>query len=45
MIGWVGPFNVDACMATQDLIHGLGQPQISYGCTPAALSNKDRYPV
>ena len=45
LIGWVGPFTSAACPPTQDLIHGLGQPQISYGCTAAALSNKYRYPV
>ena len=45
LIGWVGPYSSAACSPTQDLIHGLGQPQISYGCAQAALSNKDRYPV
>ena len=45
LIGWVGPFNKAACPPTQDLIHGLGQLQISFGCSSAALSNKDRFPV
>ena len=45
LIGWVGPFSITACPPTQDLIHGLRQPQISYGCSQTALSNKDRYPV
>ena len=45
LIGWVGPYTELACPPTQDLIHGLGQPQISYGCTRATLSNKDRFPV
>ena len=45
LIGWVGPYTSAACETTQDLIHGLGQPQISYGCALAALSNKARFPV
>ena len=45
LIGWVGPYGDAACPATQDLIHGLHQPQISYGCAQTALSNKDRFPV
>ena len=45
LIGWVGPFSQTACPPTQDLIYGLGQPQISYGCTAEALSNKKRFPV
>ena len=45
LIGWVGPFDSEACPPTQDLIHGLEQPQISYGCIQAALSNKARFPV
>ena len=45
LVGWVGPFVNAACPPTQNLIHGLGQPQISYGCSQTALSNKDRYPV
>ena len=45
LIGWVGPFTASACQSTQDLIHGLRQPQISYGCSQSALSNKKRFPV
>ena len=45
LVGWVGPWYNSACKPTQDLIRGLGQPQISYGCQSAALSSKTRYPV
>ena len=45
LIGWVGPSTETACPPTQDVIHGLGQPQISYGCTRMDMSNKNRFPV
>ena len=45
LIGWVGPWSNVACPPTQDLIRGLSQPQISYGCTNRELSDKARFPV
>ena len=45
LVGWVGPFAEESCKTTHDLIRGLGQPQISYGCTSAALSSRRRFPV
>ena len=45
LVGWVGPWSNMACPPTQDLIRGLGQPQISYGCTQTAMSSKARFPV
>ena len=45
LVGWVGPYSTESCETTHDLIRGLGQPQISYGCISAALSSRRRFPV
>ena len=45
LIGWLGPFRDTSCIATQPLIRGLNQPQLSYGCQAVSLSSKGEFPV
>ena len=45
LVGWLGPYSSPSCTATQTLIQGLNQPQISYGCTSTDLSSKKEFPV
>ena len=45
LVGWVGPLRSSSCTATQTLLRGLNQVQLSYGCTDPGLSSKDQFPV
>lgn len=43
LVGVVGPFSSDVSIATAPLLRVFGIPQVSYGSTSAALSNKQVY--